>query len=150
MHPKDAEGVANSVDPDQTAPKEQSLGLHCLPRPVCLKTSDHYGIPDQIWFYTVCHSVSIFWTYCCVLNPLCSNFRIIISIILDVPIFKFLRFLYCTGTVMILRFRTDRSRQTVQTQIRLFLAVSSGSTLFAIRAASFGCILFGKAVLFKF
>ena len=34
MHPKDAEGTANSVDPDQTAP----LGLHCLPRPVCPKT----------------------------------------------------------------------------------------------------------------
>ena len=33
MHPKDAEGTANNVDPDQTA-----LGLHCLPRPVCPKT----------------------------------------------------------------------------------------------------------------
>ena len=31
MHSKDAEGIANSVDPDQTAP----LGLHCLPR-ACL------------------------------------------------------------------------------------------------------------------
>ena len=43
MHPKDAEGIANSVDPDQTAPmqtvqtqirlllEEQSdQGLHCL------------------------------------------------------------------------------------------------------------------------
>ena len=31
MRPKDADGIANSVDPDQTAPKEQSdLGLHCL------------------------------------------------------------------------------------------------------------------------
>ena len=39
MHPKDAEEIANSVDPDQTAPLEQSdLGLHCLPRPICLKT----------------------------------------------------------------------------------------------------------------
>ena len=27
-------GIANSEDPDQTAP----LGLHCLPRPICLKT----------------------------------------------------------------------------------------------------------------
>ena len=33
MHPKDAEGLANSVDPDQTA----DLGLHCLPRPICPK-----------------------------------------------------------------------------------------------------------------
>ena len=39
MCPKDVEGMANSVDPDQTAPQEQSdLGLHCLPRTVCLKT----------------------------------------------------------------------------------------------------------------
>ena len=47
---QDAADIANSVDPDQTAPRgavdpdqtaplEQSdLGLHCLPRPVCPKT----------------------------------------------------------------------------------------------------------------
>ena len=34
MHPKDAEGIANSVDPDKTAQKSD-LGLHCLPRSVC-------------------------------------------------------------------------------------------------------------------
>ena len=29
--------MANTVDPDQTAPKEQfDLGLHCLLRPTCL------------------------------------------------------------------------------------------------------------------
>ena len=45
MCPKDAEGIANSVDPDQTAPEEQSdLGLHYLPRSTCPKTYDHYGI----------------------------------------------------------------------------------------------------------
>ena len=39
MHPKDADGMANSVDPDQTAPKKQSdLGLHCLLRPICPNT----------------------------------------------------------------------------------------------------------------
>ena len=38
MHTKDAEGFANSVDPDQTAP---DLGLHCLPRPICL--SENFG-----------------------------------------------------------------------------------------------------------
>ena len=33
---KDADGMAKSVDPDQTAPREQSdLGLHCLLRPIC-------------------------------------------------------------------------------------------------------------------
>ena len=32
---KGADGMANSLDPDQTVLKEQSnLGLHCLPRPV--------------------------------------------------------------------------------------------------------------------
>ena len=35
MHPKDADSIANSEDPDQTAP---DLGLHYLPRPICPKT----------------------------------------------------------------------------------------------------------------
>ena len=35
MSPNDADGMANSVDPDQTAP---DLGLHCFSRPVCPKT----------------------------------------------------------------------------------------------------------------
>ena len=36
--------MANTVDPDQTAPLEQSdLGLHCLPRHICPKTNDLYG-----------------------------------------------------------------------------------------------------------
>ena len=44
MGPEDADRIANSVDPDQTGPKEQSdLGLHCLPRPIYPKTWDHYG-----------------------------------------------------------------------------------------------------------
>ena len=41
---KDANGIANSEDPDQTALEEQSdLGLHYLPRHICQKTLDHYG-----------------------------------------------------------------------------------------------------------
>ena len=35
----DANGIANSEDTDQS-----DLGLHCLPRPVCPKILDHYGI----------------------------------------------------------------------------------------------------------
>ena len=37
MGPKDADGMTNSVDPDQTAPREEQSDqcLHCLPRPVC-------------------------------------------------------------------------------------------------------------------
>ena len=43
MGPKDVDGMTNSVDAEQ----EQSVkGLHYLPRPrpVCLKTKDHYGM----------------------------------------------------------------------------------------------------------
>ena len=35
---KDANGIANSEDPDQTAPLGSDLGLHCLPRSICPKT----------------------------------------------------------------------------------------------------------------
>ena len=35
---KDANGKANSEDPDQTAKEQSDLGLHCLPRPLCPKT----------------------------------------------------------------------------------------------------------------
>ena len=36
MSPNDADGMENSVDPDQ---EEQSdVGLHCLPRHICPKT----------------------------------------------------------------------------------------------------------------
>ena len=50
MSPNDADGMANSVDRDQTAPlgEEQSdLGLYCLPWLICPKTEDHYGILFQ-------------------------------------------------------------------------------------------------------
>ena len=36
MSPKDADGMANSVDPDQIVPSD--LGLHCLLRSICPKT----------------------------------------------------------------------------------------------------------------
>ena len=36
MSPNDADGMANSVDPDQAA--QSDLGLHCLPRHICPKT----------------------------------------------------------------------------------------------------------------
>ena len=40
MSPNDADGMAKSVDPDQTAPlgAGSDLGLHCLPRHICPKT----------------------------------------------------------------------------------------------------------------
>ena len=40
LHPTDADGMANSANPDQTAPKEQSdLGLHCWLRSICPNTT---------------------------------------------------------------------------------------------------------------
>ena len=39
MSPNNADGMANSVDPEV----QSDLGLHCLPRPICPRTSDHYG-----------------------------------------------------------------------------------------------------------
>ena len=38
MSPNDADGMANSVDPDKTAQEQSDLGLHCLPRHMCPKT----------------------------------------------------------------------------------------------------------------
>ena len=38
FHQKDANGIANSGDPDQSV-----LVMHCLSRPICPKTKDHYG-----------------------------------------------------------------------------------------------------------
>ena len=38
MSPNDADGMENSVDPDQTAPLESDLGLHCSARHICPKT----------------------------------------------------------------------------------------------------------------
>ena len=39
MSPKDADGIAKSEDPDE----QSNLGPHCLPRPICQKTLDHYS-----------------------------------------------------------------------------------------------------------
>ena len=45
MHPKDGDRMANTADPDQTAPlgglflwEQSDLGLHCLLRSICAKT----------------------------------------------------------------------------------------------------------------
>ena len=36
MSPKDADRMANSLDPDQNAPQEKfDMGLYCLPPTVC-------------------------------------------------------------------------------------------------------------------
>ena len=43
MRPNGADRMANRVDPDQTAPSESDLDLHCLPKPDCPKTQNHYS-----------------------------------------------------------------------------------------------------------
>ena len=76
MHPNDADGMANSVDPDQ---EQSDLGLHCLLRPVCPNIYRNvpkfsYRLvwansadPDQtarsslIRVYTICNFFCIFW-----------------------------------------------------------------------------------------
>ena len=66
-----------TVDPDQTAPKEQSdQGLHCLPFRLLIRV------------YTVCHSVYIFWAHCSVLKLYSSSFRIVTASFSDVQIFR--------------------------------------------------------------
>ena len=47
MVPKDADGIANVVDPDQAASRilqweQTDLGLHHLPQTFCLKTLGQY------------------------------------------------------------------------------------------------------------
>ena len=53
---------------------------------------------------------------------------------------------------MILSFRTDRSGQTVQTQIRLFLEEQSdlGLNCLQLHLYLLDALLYGKAFLFKF
>ena len=57
-----------------------------------------------------------------------------------------------TTTIMILSIRTDRSGQTVQTQIRLFLEAQSDQGLHCLqfRLHLLDALVFGKAILFKF
>ena len=58
----------------------------------------------------------------------------------------------CISTVMFLSFRTDRSGQTVQTQLRLLLEKQSDLGLHCLPfwLHLLGALLFGKAILFKF
>ena len=64
MYPKDADRISNSVDSDWSSliwvytvcrrpwsdcSSRSDLGLHCLPRPDCPKTQEHYGIWATSW-----------------------------------------------------------------------------------------------------
>ena len=57
MHPNDAMGIANSVDPEQS-----DLGLHCLPRKFAAITLkfEQDGISLEYWWVcTVCPDLSV-------------------------------------------------------------------------------------------
>ena len=96
----DADGIANSVDPDQTALEE--LGLHSLPRPIWRRIimvvdtvmilsfwADRSGKHvNLIKVYPVWNSVCIFWTLYSTIKPPCSNFRVITANLLGVQIFR--------------------------------------------------------------
>ena len=66
----DTQVWANSVDPDQTAPKEQSIRV-----------------------YMVCYSVCIFWTQYSVIKPHRSIFRTIQHLF---RVLNFFFYFYCT------------------------------------------------------
>ena len=113
----------NAVDIEVSTPAKQHLRQEVQYRNES-KFSDRYAWansadPDQtaplIRVYTVCHSVCIFWTHYSMVEPHCSNFRVITTNVLGVRIFR--KF----TAVMIQSFRTDMPGQTVQTQIRLLL-----------------------------
>ena len=52
MGPNDADGMANSVDPDQTA--QSDLGLHSLPRHICPKTYNNTN-NNNVFILKGCH-----------------------------------------------------------------------------------------------
>ena len=60
-----------------------SMRKQCRPRSDC---SWVWLLLIMIWVCTIWHSVYIFWTHFCMLNPHYSNFRIITTVIWDVQI----------------------------------------------------------------
>ena len=62
-------GLANSADPDKTALRGDQTA------------------PSLIRFYTVCHSVCIFWMHNLNVKQPCSNFRVITANFPSVQIF---------------------------------------------------------------
>ena len=72
--PKEAGGMANSVDPEQTA-QQFDLGLHCLHRPICRKTLDHWDIFDH---FSVHYNVRFSSLICSIY--LCERFLWLLSL----------------------------------------------------------------------
>ena len=64
MPPTEEDWMANTVDPDQAAPEEQSdLDLHCLPRDVCLKNFGSLSYKQKIFLLAVRHFYHNKWYY---------------------------------------------------------------------------------------
>ena len=93
MHPKDAEGVANSVDPDQTAPVGAVWSGSALFAQICL--SENLGtlrfnsqietLLLEVYFeaQSGTEDFCIFWMH----KPHCSSYWITTAVISGVPIF---------------------------------------------------------------
>ena len=72
---KNANGMANSVDPD--------LSLHCLPRPVCPKTQDHYCKQEPLCNTIVETAVKLLST--CIGTYTCRSKQTLLTAIRQTP-----------------------------------------------------------------
>ena len=83
-------------------------------------------------------------------NTYCYYLKLCGSSFLFAQVKKLVKYELQKTTVMILSFRTDRSGQTVQTQIRLLEQSDQGLHCLQFLLHLLGALLFGKAILFKF
>ena len=80
----DRYACANSADPDQTAPEEQSdQGVQTVQTQIRLLLRS-----SLIRVCTVCHSACIVWTHYSMVEPHSSNFTVITTNFLGVRIFR--------------------------------------------------------------
>ena len=82
MRPKDADGIANNVDPDQTAPKEQSdLGLHCLLSSIFPNTrkNTYVNVIEQTRFL---YRSGVEFPFICNNQKICDLSRVYLQVVL--------------------------------------------------------------------
>ena len=68
MHPNDADRMANSVGPDQTAP---DLGLHCLFKTICQNMQNFHGMSGKAY---VTYKIRLVWINHSLLTPCVQYF----------------------------------------------------------------------------
>ena len=97
-----------------------------------------------------CFQSAVFGTHNCNVKTTSFKFRIITAIFSVVQ--SFLIFMVSTCTVMFLNFWTDKSEQTVKTQIRLHLEeqFDQGVHCFPFHLHRLDALIYGKFILFKF